>query len=153
MFSGSFWSWVQRSHSQINKIKHIQYFQNYEYFCQAQPMYEKYVENFFTILLHNFPCVYTTDVEGPTIPNNLNSDKISSNCAADYFEIFLFNYSPCSVRKFVDINSYILCWNICVTLYGYDHTWPNMTIYNYTGTEKGQKNRQTQRVRHKVSLW
>ena len=80
-------------------------------------MYEKYVENFFIILLHNFPCVYTTNVEGPTIPNNLNSDKITSNCAADYFEIFLFNYSPCSVRKFVDINSYILCWNICVTIY------------------------------------
>ena len=49
--------------------------QNYEYFCQAQPMYEKYVENFFIILLYNFPCVYSTNVEGPTIPNNLNSDK------------------------------------------------------------------------------
>ena len=117
MFSGSFWSWVQRSHSQINEIKFIQYLYNYEYFCQAQPMYEKYVKNFFIIFLHNFPCVYTTYLEGPTIPNNLNSDTISSNCAADYFEIFIFNYSLCSVRKFVDINSYILCWNICVTIY------------------------------------
>ena len=80
-------------------------------------MYEKYVKNFFIVFLHNFPCVYTTYLEGPTIPNNLNSDTISSNCAADYFEIFIFNYSLCSVRKFVDINSYILCWNICVIIY------------------------------------
>ena len=80
-------------------------------------MYEKYVKNFFIIFLHNFPCVYATNLEGPTIPNNLNSDTITSNCATDYFEIYIFNYSLCSVRKFVDINSYILCWNICVTIY------------------------------------
>ena len=29
-----------------------------------------------------------TYLEGPTIPNNLNSDKITSNCTADYFDIF-----------------------------------------------------------------
>ena len=35
--------------------------------------------------------VYTQYTTQPTIPNKLNSDMITSNCAADYFEKCLFS--------------------------------------------------------------
>ena len=115
---GPLLSLLVRSYFQINKIKYFQHFYNYENFSKPQTLYEKFVQNFSSCILHNLPCIHATYLEGPTISYNLTSDYqwFSLNCAADYFDslsstVFVL-YESLKIFQL-----YILCWNICVTIY------------------------------------
>ena len=99
MFFGPFWNWVQGTYSEINQIKSSQHFYNNEDIDKLKPLSQEHVKNFSTCVIHNFSCIYTTNVEGPTIPDNVNSDcdKVSSNCAADYYETLHLQSLFCTI--------------------------------------------------------
>ena len=62
-------------------------------------MSQEHVENLFTCVIYNFPCIYSTNMEGPATLKNMNSDYY-----VKYFQTVLqtimdlFIYSLCPVR-------------------------------------------------------